>query len=351
MKQKINEYINKIEMVSGRTKLFSLPRWVQVEPTNLCNQSCEMCPRNTQLDSPLGKMSLENFKKVYEEIPTIKDLQLNGLGEPLINDDIFEMVKFAKSKGSNVTLTSNCELATKDKAEKLVQSGLDVLKISMDSADPAVYSSIRHGHLDRALEGVKNIVSSRKNNRSRLPRIWFNSILMESNYEAMLEIIKLGSELEIDYVRFKPINVFDVYQDKDLKVPVEKLFSKIEEVITQSKNFPVEHNLELLLHNKDIHYKPKETICPCFSPWLEVYIQWYGGVRLCCEFYSSKYDLGNLFEKPFREIWNGQSMRLIRELFKKCQMNFPVCTNCNRFQRNIALNNKINNFKKRIFLK
>jgi len=349
MTRKINEYINKAEIIFGAKRLWSLPRWVQIEPTNLCNQGCVMCPRNTHLDSPLGKMSLENFKKVYAQIPTIKDLQLNGLGEPLINEDIFEMIKFAKAKGSSVTLTSNCELATPEAAKKLVESGLDVLKISMDSSDPETYSTIRHGHLDKALEGVRNIVAAKRTAGKSRPKIWFNSILMASNYEKMLDIIKLGADLGVNLVRFKPINVFDVYQEKNLKVPPEKLFAKIGEVIEESRSLSVEHNLAELMANKDIYYRPREMDCPCYSPWLEVYIQWYGGVRLCCEFYSRQYDLGNLFKTPFKEIWNDKPMQQIRVLFAKGQTNFPVCAACNRFRRNIVIKKKVDNIKKYFF--
>ncbi len=343
--KKLNRYVNKLEIFLKKKHLWSLPRYVQVEPTNFCNQRCEMCPRNTHLDVSLGSMSFENFKKIYQQIPTIKDLQLSGLGEPLLNEEIFKMISYAKENGSVVVLTSNCELVTKEKAAKIIESGLDILKISIDSTDDKVYAEIRHGNLKNALAGIKNIVEAKRISGRERPSIWFNSILMRSNYEGMLDIIKLGDELKINLVRFKPIDTFDVYKDKDLVVPLDKLFDKIRTSIGQSKKYSVKHNLEFLLANKNIYYRSKDTICPCYSPWLEVYIQWYGGVRLCCEFYSKKYDIGNMFEKDFKEIWNSGQMQQIREFFSKGQMNFSVCQTCNRFQKNIIIYNKIKKYK------
>jgi radical SAM protein with 4Fe4S-binding SPASM domain len=328
-------------MIFGRKRVLSLPRYVQVEPTNLCNQKCEFCPRNTHMDAPLGAMSFENFKKIYEQIPTIKDLQLNGLGEPLLNEDIFKMIKYAKEKGSTVVMTSNCELMTKEKAKELVKSGLDILKISMDTNDPVLYAKVRHGDLEKALDGIKNIVEARREAGGKTPKLWFNSIIMKSNYDKMLNIVKLGADLGVDLARFKPIDTFDVYKDKNLKVVDGELFSKIKLAIEEAKKYTIRHNLESLLDKKEIYYRPKDADCPCYSPWLEVYIQWYGGVRLCCEFYSKKFDVGNMFEKSFKEIWNGRAMRNIRREFAKGKMNFPVCDTCNRFQRNITINNKI----------
>lgn len=344
MRGRSNELLNKIEIALGREKSYSLPRWVQVEPTNLCNQKCIMCPRNTHMDSPLGSMSFENFKRIYEQIPTIKELQLNGLGEPLLNLDIFKMIKYAKEKGSFTVTTSNCELMTEEKANELVKSGLGLLKISMDTTDPEYYKQIRNGNLDRALHGIKNIVTAKKELNSKIPIIWFNSIIMKDNYTQLPDIIKLGDSLGIDFIRFKPIGTYNVYEDEELKVENEILFKTIGDAIQLSQGCGVGHNLTSLFKNKDCYYRPINKKYPCYSPWLEVYIQWYGGVRLCCEFFSSKYDLGNIFEQDFQGIWNGGQMRNIRKLFIKGNTNFPVCKTCNRSQRNINIYNKIRKF-------
>lgn len=332
-------------MFFGRKKLLSLPRWVQIEPTNLCNQKCVMCPRNTHSDSPQGQMSFNDFKIIYRQIPTINDLQLNGLGEPLINEEIFQMIKYAKKHGSTVSLTSNCELISEDKAVQLIESGLDILKISMDSADPAIYSLIRNGNLARAVAGIKNMIEAKKRLRRDKPLLWFNSILMANNYKWMFNVMELGNNLGIDYIRFKPVDTFNIYKEKDLIIPEENLFVEIINTIEKSQGFLVKHNLRDLLSRRDIYYKPRDIKYPCYSPWLEVYIQWYGGVRLCCEFYSSKHDVGNIFQDDFRTIWNNAIMKGIRSLFLQGQMNFPVCQTCNRFQRNILIYNKIKSKK------
>ena len=345
MHNKLNLYINKLEMILGRKKIVSLPRHVQLEPTNLCNQRCIFCPRNTHMDAALGVMTFENFKKVYKQIPNIGDLQLNGLGEPLLNKEIFKMIQYANDKGSNVTLTSNCELMTEEKAEKLVKSGLNLLKISMDTIDPEVYSKIRKGNLDKALAGIKRVVAAKKKLGSRRPIIWFNSIIMKDNYKNMLDIVKLGSDLGIDSVRFKPINVFDIYEENNLLVPKEELFKYIEQTSKASKDYKVNHNLEKLLVEKHSYYRPKNSKCPCYAPWLEVYIQWYGGIRLCCEFYETKYDLGNIFEEDFSKIWNSRKFQKIRSIFIQGEMDFPVCKNCNRFKRNLVIYDKIKKYK------
>lgn len=342
----INKYLNQAEIFFGRTHLFSLPRWVQIEPTNMCNQRCMMCPRNSGLDSPLGEMSLESFIKIYKQIPTIENIQLNGLGEPLINPDIFEMIKYAKSRESSVTLTSNCELADEVKARKLVESGLDLLKVSMDSADANNYYSIRHGDLHRALEGIKNIVVAKRRNGTTKPMIWFNSIIMKDNCDKMGDIIKLGELAGVDFIRFKSIDTFNIFDANTLMVGPDVLHRNIQNILQNLPNTKVKHNLDKILENEEINYRHPDSVCPCYSPWLEVYVQWYGGVRLCCEFYSSKYDMGNILKDNFKEIWNSQQMQCIRSNFIKGRVGFPVCMTCTRFQRNVDIYNRIQRIKR-----
>ena len=339
--KKINLFVNKIEIVLGKRRLFSYPYDIQIEPTNRCNQRCVMCPRNTKLDVPLGDLSLGDFKKIIRKIPVIKNLQLNGLGEPLLNKELPEMIKYATSKGIKVSINSNCALIDKSLAEKLVDSELNLLKVSMDSPDPVIYSSIRNAPLEPVINGIRTLIKTRQEKISHRPQIWFNSIIMENNYKSLDKILALGSELKIDLVRFKPINVFWAGQ-KTSTIPLAELEKEIEKAIRIGENLGIKHNLEDLLKRlkMNIYQRPDRSI-PCYSPWTELYIQYYGGIRLCCEFYSRKDDIGNIFEGVFRKIWNGKKMRQIRKEFKKGNTYFPACRACNRFQKNLLIYEKI----------
>ncbi len=343
--KKINNLINKVEIVLGNEYLFSHVRNIQIEPTNRCNQRCVMCPRNSHLDVPIGDMDLESFKKIINKLPMIENLLLNGLGEPLLNKDLSKMIAYASSRGINVSINSNCALVNKSLAEKLVESGLHLIKISMDSADPNIYQSIRNASIEPVINGIKTLVDVRERKKFQYPRIWFNSIIMKDNYKKLIDILRLGEELKIDSIRFKPLDIWGVLQNKEMLIEKNELKKTIKETIYLARDININHNLKNLLKDFDIYYRPKEKI-PCYSPWTELYIQYYGGVRLCCEFFSKKYDIGNILEDDFKEIWNGSKMKKIRKRFIKGDTYFPVCQNCNRFKKNLIIYNKIKIWKK-----
>jgi len=343
--KKINKLINKTEIILGNKKLFSRPRYIQIEPTNRCNQRCVMCPRNDQLDVPIGDMGLEVFKDIINKLPFATDLLLNGLGEPILNRDLPKMIAYANSKKINVSINSNCALINKTLSEELVESGLHLIKISMDSADPQIYQSIRRAPLEPVIKGIKTLVEIREKKNSKKPYLWFNSIIMRQNYKDLLDILCLGEKLKVDMVRFKPLGILGVSQNTKMLVKKNELQKSLEETLHSVRHINIKHNLKELLDNFDIYYRPKEKI-PCYAPWFELYIQYYGGVRLCCNFFSKKYDIGNILKNNLKEIWNGAKMKQIRKEFIKGNTYFPVCQNCNRFQKNLNIYNKIRKWKK-----
>lgn len=343
MRKKINKILNKLEIFLGREKLWSYPRYIQLEPTNRCNQKCIMCPRNEpDFDVPFGDMPFDDYLKILEQIPFITNMQLNGLGEPLLHPRIFDMFREASRRGIKTSINSNVALIDSiEKAKRLVNSGLDILKVSMDTADPKVYRNIRQSDtFNQVVKAIKLIVKARGNKHN--PQIWFNSIIMKNNYKDLGEILKMGKKLGIDLVRFKPINAFWVGENSKLTIEAESLKKEIRKAIKIGEDLKINNNLKELLKRleKNIYLRPKENI-PCYSPWTELYIQYYGGVRLCCEFYDKDYDIGNMLKENFKKIWNGKKMRHIRKEFKKGNTYFPACKDCNRFQKNILIYNRI----------
>lgn len=345
----INRRVNQLEIFLGRKKLISRPRYAQIEPTNRCNQRCVMCPRNEpDYDTPIGDMNFKTFKRIFDQFPTVQNLLLNGLGEPLLEKELLKMIRYASSKGIKVSINSNCALIDECLAKELVDSGLHLLKISMDSTDPGLYKSIRNAPLEPVIKGIKALSKARKEVGSFYPQLWFNSIIMKQNCKQIVDILKLGEKLGVDFIRFKPIDTFDVYEDEELKVPEKELKRVLKESIKKARGIKVKHNLDKLLDDikKGTYYRPEGI--PCYIPWNEVYIQYYGGVRLCCDFYSKKYDVGNVLEEKFSRIWNNKKMQEIRGNFIKGKLDFPVCKNCNHFSRNLAVYNKIGRIKRLI---
>jgi MoaA/NifB/PqqE/SkfB family radical SAM enzyme len=122
-----------------------LPSFVQIEPVGQCNLRCQMCPIQFRTDGPPNGppafMPFETFMGLVDQLPTMTELQLQGLGEPMMHPRFFDMVAYAAARGIEVSTNSNLTLLTPARAEQLVASGLSHLHVSIDGATSATYES------------------------------------------------------------------------------------------------------------------------------------------------------------------------------------------------------------------
>ena len=71
------------------------PRKLNIEVTTRCNLDCAMCMRRVWKEDT-GDMSLETYKALLPVFPEIEAANVIGIGEPLLNENIFEMIRVGK---------------------------------------------------------------------------------------------------------------------------------------------------------------------------------------------------------------------------------------------------------------
>ncbi len=104
------------------------------EPTSHCNLNCSMCFRNTWFGETHCEMPLDLYKKVINDLPpTVESFVFGGMGEPLFHKDIVEMVQLAAERVSSVELLTNGTLLDASMSRALIDAGLSMLWVSMDS--------------------------------------------------------------------------------------------------------------------------------------------------------------------------------------------------------------------------
>lgn len=136
------------------------PRLIFWELTKGCNLRCIHCRASaTELSSP-NDLSTAAAKAIIDQIAEVSKpiLVLSG-GEPLFRQDIFELARYATEKGLRAALATNGTLVTKEVAQKIVESGVKRVAISLDGADAATHDAFRAipGAFDAAIAGFRNL--------------------------------------------------------------------------------------------------------------------------------------------------------------------------------------------------
>ena len=124
-----------------------MPTELQLEVTSACNLRCAMClvSYRPPVNKLAGAMSRELYGRILAQVPGLRRLTLQGLGEPLLSPYLLEMVRAAKAAGVAVGFNSNATLLTRRRADELVAAGLDWLHVSLDGAGAGTYEGIRAG--------------------------------------------------------------------------------------------------------------------------------------------------------------------------------------------------------------
>src|ERR1700710_1903878 len=148
------------------------PVSISFEPTTSCNLRCPECPSGLRaFTHPTGMLQKNFFKETIDQLyKELAYLVFYFQGEPYLNPEFLDMVKYASSKKIYTATSTNAHYLTDANAKKTIESGLDRLIISIDGTTQQVYQQYRvGGTLDKVLEGAKNLVKWKRQLKSKTP--------------------------------------------------------------------------------------------------------------------------------------------------------------------------------------
>lgn len=302
-----------LSKITGKPIQWGYPISISFEPTTSCNLRCPECPSGLrEFTRPTGMLQKSFFEQTIDDIhKELLYLIFYFQGEPYLNPDFLNMVKYAHDKGIYTATSTNAHYLTDEKAKATVESGLDRLIISIDGTTQDVYQSYRvGGKLDKVLEGARNIVKWKKELNSKTPFIFFQFLVVKPNEHQIEAVKQLGKEIGVDQVRFKTAQVYDFENDPNQLIPSINKYSR---------------------YKKD---KNGKTISKsglsnrCWKLWHANVITWDGLVVPCCFDKDATHQLGNLKTQSFKETWNNDNYKQFRRELMQSRKNIDICSNC-----------------------
>ncbi len=302
------------------------PSILMVEPTNVCNLECPLCPSGGGiLKRKKGIMSFEKFKGIIDEIGDfLLNVSLYNLGEPFINKEIYKMINYARNKRIFVRISTNGHFFNKEEdREKLVKSQVDNLIVSLDGASQETFIKYRKkGYFNEVVDNLKQIVQLKKQYKSKLPYIELQFIVMRHNEHEIEKIKMLAKEIGVDKLTFKSVFLYGVdHLSNDEK----------------AKYLPTNSKYIRYSDEKELDKKDKINIRGCMRIWFSSLILWDGLVVPCCEDSDGKYVFGDVFKERFIDIWNNEKYQKFRKQILKNKTVLKICEGCNGNLFNITV--------------
>jgi radical SAM protein with 4Fe4S-binding SPASM domain len=323
------------------------PRVVFIEVTNRCNLLCQTCPHTFFQREPLTSLSLQDFILIAEQFPDIQRALLHGVGEPLLNRQLPEIIRYLKGREVRVLINSNGTLLTPAWQEDLVLSGLDEYRCSIDGATPETYARIRGADLlPKLVEGLGGLVETKARLGSPTPRISIWCVATRENLQELPDLVRLAARLGVPEVYLQRMVYFAQEPERQYGMAQdgESIFGDHhvlqERVITECEQLSVELGVDFrasgardprssLASARPADFAPWQD---CLRPWTTAYVTATGNCLPCCisPFATNDYEsliLGNLFDRSFEEIWNERAYQEFRTQLLSEQPN-KACSSC-----------------------
>ncbi|MCK4393653.1 radical SAM protein [Candidatus Bipolaricaulota bacterium] len=303
----------------------------QIEVTAACNLKCIMCPKGFyKKEWKTGYMDLDTYKKISQCFSSVEYVHLQGWGEPLLHKELFEMTELAKSSGCSVGFTTNGMHLNQSNCKKIVDSGLDIIGISIDGATKETYESIRVGAtFEKLLDNIKTLTSVMEESSSDKPKIVFSIVKMKKNIKEVPLLVDMADELNAKKVVATNLDCVSKPLDEELKVFSKKENEEFENILKEAKAKAENYGIEYYSYPLTPQDVP---VCGSY-PLENVYISWDGYVSPCVNlnlpvnrirriFWGEEYEIerthfGNILEEDLHEIWNKMAYKEFRDYFKR----------------------------------
>lgn len=172
------------------------PLQIDFELNASCNLRCPMCPISVESPKGKGKSTWFSFE-LYKQIVIdgvkrgLRAIKLNYVNEPLIRNDLYEFIRFAREAGViDVYLSTNGVLMTPKVIRQLVEAGLTRIQISIDAHTVEVYDQVRPGgDLHKVQKNVARLMAIREEAGSVTPLVRVNFVRTELNEHQLKEFV------------------------------------------------------------------------------------------------------------------------------------------------------------------
>ncbi len=343
-----------------------LPQSFELEPTNTCNIKCKMChvPYMANIKKEYFDISL--LSKLEPESLKDKWVSVGSVYEPSIHAHFPEIIQYFSDIGCKIDLTTNGTMFSERLINQIVHCKMGKVTFSCDSINKRTYESIRqNARFDRTID---RILSYRKAlNYQKDTCFVINAVLMNSNIDQIIEMLDFWEAHDFHHlglilmvIRAQNEDLSGEVLDDDKEYAIRKLNEAAEYVIKNnlkitisnscfetSELFKGEYSKNLFgstvfsdnPENRGVPFTPKSAFqhgeypgmrVNCKSPFIFAKILYDGSIQIC-----DKFNVGNLKEQNFKDIWYGEKAQRIR---LDILTNPKICYSCDfyRFCLNAA---------------
>jgi sulfatase maturation enzyme AslB (radical SAM superfamily) len=197
----------------GKFVLVHGPKALTLESSSVCNLRCVMCPQGRDLVHRPRHFPSSLIEKLQPAVAGVKWIQLHGIGEPLLSPAFWQFLeKLRLREEAHIEVNTNMTVITDDQIDRIVQSRLSLINVSLDAATAETYLRIRGYDFHKVVNNLRRLISRRNAEGREKPAIFLNMTLMRENIEELEAFVRLAHDLGVQGIQFWHLNAGEDYR-------------------------------------------------------------------------------------------------------------------------------------------
>ena len=298
------------------------PILFEIDPSNKCNHDCPWCSFAKWRSENKDMLCLETMKKILKEMKDggTKAINWTGGGEPLMNPNTIESIKYAKEIGLDQGIFTNGAMINNEKA-KILSSHMTWIRISLDAYDGDSYAESHGtvaGSFEKTLSNIRYLCGVKGKTT-----VGIGFVIHEKNYKGIPLIASIAKDIGANYMQFKP----------EIRRPGQK---QVDPVFFRENVFPLlkvaeelsDENFNVMVTN----YRFNDVLSPetnygrnygkCYSHHFQGAIAADGKAYICDHHKGEKeYEIGDIKQNSLSEIWSSEKRNKVIEFLDSTDLS------------------------------
>ncbi|PKL22988.1 MAG: radical SAM protein [Spirochaetae bacterium HGW-Spirochaetae-3] len=342
--------------------------------TPLCNLRCVMCGQRGDKGVLKGSFAaneaekivpLEDYKRLVDQIKDKRPVVYLWGGEPFMYPDLFPLIDYMMEAGLVVSVNTNGTYLEKF-AKEIVERKWHALFVSLDGFEETNDRIRGAGSYKRVVAGFEAINREKERQGSHYPYMGVVTTVNNLNYKDLYSLAEATRPFKLawhiynlgTYTNDAIVDEQRAFMKRELDTDITCLQGyatgynddidgkELYDILSRIHDMDIDHpiiTVPALAPDKiDVYYskldEPVRT--HCIVPWCQANIDYNGDVHFCADY--NDYPLGNIREKPFFEIFNGERAQKFRLALKRSKNGlFPGCVRC---YQNMLCGKRVNGF-------
>jgi radical SAM protein with 4Fe4S-binding SPASM domain len=301
----------------------SAPYRMDLAVTYRCNNDCAHCYNARERNFP--ELTTEQWFKIIDQLwgLGVPHIVFTG-GEATLRNDLPELIARAESNGQITGLNTNARRLVDEKyVQKLVDSGLDHVQVTVESCDEQVHDQMMRakGAFKQTIQGLKNALATRL-------YVMTNTTMLRTNVHKISDTLDFLAEIGVPTIGLNAL----IYSGNGLTVGTGLHERELQPILDMAVQKTSEHGQRLIWYTPTqyCHFDPTQSnlgVKGCTAALYSMCIESNGDVLPCQSYYTS---LGNMLTDPWDSVWNHKlsvQLRERKELPAKCE-GCPVVDEC-----------------------